>query len=127
MTVSHQSVSRQSNTDTAGTLLMVVGSGVLLLGALMLASLALVVIEVINNPNDVALVNLVMQSMQQRGVAVAGHLGEFEFSLTIDEPLRTLLFLVVCVWLLGALASILKTVVMTGKALVERGRGQSND
>ena len=110
---------------------MVVGSVVLLLGALMLVSLALVVIDVIRHPNDVALINLVMQSMQQRGVAVAGHLGELKFSLTIDEPLRTLLFLVVCVWLLGALASILKTIVMTGKALVERGRGhgqaQAND
>ena len=50
-----------------------------------------------------------------------------QLCLFIDEPLRTLLFLVVCVWLLGALASILKTVVMTGKALVEGGRGKLND
>ena len=127
MRPSGQSVSRSSSADPARTLLLVVGSVVLLLGAVMLVSLALVVVDVIRSPGDVALIALVMQSMQQSGVALAGHLGELEFSLRIDEPLRTLLFLVVCVWLLGALASILKTVVLTGKALVERGRGDVTD
>ena len=99
----------------------------LLLGAIMLVSLALVAVDVLRNPADVALIALVMQSMQEGGVALTGHLGELDFALQIEEPLRTLLFLVVCVWLLGALASILKTIVLTGKALLERGRGSASD
>ena len=127
MTGSYQSVSRHSAADPGRTLLLVVGSVVLLLGAVMLLMLALVVVDVIRQPNEVALIALAMQSMQQSGVAVAGHLGELDFALRIEEPLRTLLFLVVCVWVIGALASILKTIVLTGKALVDRGRGDTSD
>ena len=122
-----QSVSRRTDSDPGRILLLITGAVVLLLGAIMLVSLALVVVDVLRNPADVALIALVMQSMQEGGVALTGHLGEFEFALRIEEPLRTLLFLVVCVWLLGALASILKTIVLTGKALLERGRGSAAD
>lgn len=127
MSVSRQSVARQSNADPARVLLLITGSVVLLLGAIMLVSLALVAVDVVRNPAEVALIALLMQSMEQSGVALAGHLGEIDFALRIEEPLRTLLFLVVCVWVLGALASILKTIVLTGKALVERAGAGRKD
>jgi hypothetical protein len=104
-------------------LLLIVGAVLLLMGGMMLVLLVGIVIDVLRNPGDVALIALAMQGMQQSGVAVAGNLGAVDFSLHIDEPLRTLLLLVVCVWVLGALASILKSVVMTGKNLVDRSRG----
>ena len=121
------SVSRGASLEPARALLLVVGAALLLIGALMLLLLASVVVDVIRQPDEVALIALVMQGIQQSGVAVAGHLGDVNFSLRIDEPLRTLLLLVVCVWVLGALASILKSVVLTGKSLVDRSRSHSSD
>ena len=121
------SVSRGSSLDPARALLLVVGAALLLMGGLMLVLLVSVVVDVLRQPDEVALIALAMQGMQQSGPAVAGNLGDVNFSLRIDEPLRTLLLLVVCVWVLGALASILKSVVLTGKSLVEQSRSDSRD
>ena len=46
---------------------------------------------------------------------------------TDSDPGRILLLLTGAVVLLGALASILKTIVLTGKALLERARGSASD
>ncbi len=127
MRESQPSVSRGSSIDAARALLLIVGAALLLMGGMMLVMLIGIVIDVLRNPDEVELIALAMQGMQQDGVAIAGNLGAVGFSLRIDEPLRTLLLLVVCVWVLGALASILKSVIITGKNLVERGRGDGSD
>jgi hypothetical protein len=109
-------------TDIRGTLALVVGSVLVLMGAGLLLAVGWTVLRIITEPTSVALLGLFLDSTPSAQGALSGHIAGTEFAIAIDEPLRTLLYLIVGLWVLGAVASILKVVTLTGKDLLMAAR-----
>lgn len=118
---------RSSGVDVGRILLAVIGTALVLMGAALLLALGLVALEVMTKPSEVQILALFLDAPKPEGGALFGHIANTPFSIGIDEPLRTLLFLVLALWLLGAVASILKTLVMTGKELLMASRRSPPD
>lgn len=116
-------VTRESSSiDVGRVLLGVIGAALVLMGAALLLSLGLLALKVMTEPSEVQILALFLDSPSPEGGALFGHIANTPFSIGIDEPLRTLLFLVLALWLLGAIGSILKTLVTTGKDLLMASR-----
>lgn len=108
--------------DPRRMLLLILGTVLILFGGALLVAIGLIVTEVISNPSEVKLLALIFEATEGDSKALYGNIGETQFAIGIDEPLRTLLFLVLAIWVLGALASILKTLVVTGKSLLSEAK-----
>lgn len=108
-------------------LLMLVGATLIIMGGALLLSVGLIALDILENPSSVKIVALVLDEMAAEGPALHGDLGGMRFAIGVGEPLRTLLFLIVVVWLLGMLVSILKTLVLTGKELLSSASDRNTD
>jgi hypothetical protein len=110
-------LTRESNDGIRNFLL---GAGVVLIviGSLMLVYIGVYVLDAIVEPESVGLIDLLLKRMSgnERALIIRSDTGSF--SLGIEEPINTLLFLVLAVWLLSAFAGIVKTIVTTGTQLV---------
>jgi hypothetical protein len=123
-----RTIEKSSDTgNPRNVLLMLVGATLVIMGGALLLSAGLIAIDILDNPSDVKIVALILQEMAAEGPALHGDLDGMRFAIGIGEPLRTLLFLVVVVWLLGVLVSILKTLVLTGKDLLSTSSNQDAD
>ena len=118
----HRTIEKPEGTgNPRNIVLMLVGGALVVMGGALLLGAGLVVLEVIEDPASVKLVALILEEMEGEGNALYGNLDGARFEIGIGEPLRTLLFLVLVVWLLGMLVSILKTLVLTGRQLLSAG------
>lgn len=125
--VMHRTIEKPEGTgNPRKVLLMLVGGALVIMGGALLLGAGLVVLDVIEDPSSVKLVALILEEMEGEGNALYGDLGGTRFAIGIGEPLRTLLFLIVVVWLLGTLVSILKMLVLTGKQLLTSGSSQES-
>ncbi|MEM9441357.1 MAG: hypothetical protein AAGA73_12990 [Pseudomonadota bacterium] len=102
--------------------LMVLGIGLVLLGALMLVYLGMILLEILRTPSDVELVTVLLQQTQQDEQAFFGQFGESAITFSIGEPLRSLVFVLLLLWILSAIANIIKGIIAAGRDLVAAGR-----
>lgn len=105
-----------------GVVLQLVGATLVVCGGVLLLGVGLTVLDILANPADVKIVALILDEMHREGDALYGDLDGARFAIGIGEPLRTVVFLVLVLWLLGVLVSILKTLVLTGKELITAAR-----
>lgn len=113
------------NRDTGdGLRQFLTGVGVLLVvaGSILLLYIGIFVVETIADPTDVGLVNLILSRTEANPSAISGSLGDVNFKFGIDDPIATFLFLIVSVWILGALAGIVKTIIGAGRDLVKSAK-----
>ncbi|MEZ5930454.1 MAG: hypothetical protein R3F54_00575 [Alphaproteobacteria bacterium] len=106
----------------AGMVMIVLGVALVVIGALMLVYLGMTVVDILKDPDDIRLVSLILERTQTEGQAFFGQIGEFSVTFTIGEPLRTMIFVLVLLWILLALLRIVTSIVGAGRDLVTAGR-----
>ena len=112
------------NASSLSRPLLLVGVLLIAAGAGLMLYLAMLVFQVLNSPQDVALVQYVLAHIKVGDLAIFGHLTEPEsgqkvdFALNWSESVRTMSFLFLGVALLGILAGILKVLLSGGIGLV---------
>lgn len=102
--------------------LMVLGIGLVLLGALMLVYLGMIILEILRTPSDVQLVNVLLDQTQEQGQAFFGQFGENAITFSIGEPLRSFVFVLLLLWILGTISNIIRGIIAAGRDLVAAGR-----
>lgn len=110
------------NHHLASMVLIVLGVVLMVIGALMLAYLGMTVFGILKSPADTELVTLLMEQTQEQGQAFFGTFGESRIEFTLGEPLRTMLFVLILLWILGVVLNIIKSIVGAGRDLVTAGR-----
>jgi hypothetical protein len=111
-----------SGHHAAGMVLMVLGVALVVIGALMLVYLGMTVVDMLKSPGDTRLVTLILERSQAEGQAFFGQFGESSVSFTIGEPLRTIVFVLLLLWILQAILRIITSIVGAGRDLVTAGR-----
>jgi type IV secretory pathway VirB3-like protein len=106
----------------AGMAMIVMGMALVAVGALMLAFLGMTVVEMLKAPEETKLVSLILEQTQAEGQAFFGQFGTSSVTFTIGEPLRTMLFVLILVWILQAVLKIVTAIVGAGRDLVTAGR-----
>lgn len=106
----------------AGMVLMVIGIVLIVIGAMMLVYLGMTVLDILKSPGDTELVTMLLQQSQEQGQAFFGTFGESKIEFTLGEPLRTMLFVLILLWILSAVLNIIKSIVRAGRDLVTAGR-----
>ncbi len=110
--------------DLAGVLLIVLGVALMVIGALMMVYLGMTIFEILKSPDETKLVALILEQTQTQDRTFSGVFGDRRIEFTFGEPLRTLLFVLVLVWILGAMLKIVTSIVGAGRELVSAGRRQ---
>lgn len=108
--------------NPGAVLLTVLGVVLVLAGAVMLLYLGTVVVGILKAPDDVKLIALVFDQVQKGGLAFFGTIGESKFEFSLGEPLRTIVFVLILLWIIGALANIIKTIIGAGRDLITAGQ-----
>lgn len=106
----------------AGVLLIVLGVMLVVIGALMLVYLGMTVLNILKAPADTELVTLILAQTREQGQAFFGTFGQSRIEFTLGEPLRTMLFVLILLWILGAVLNIIKAIIGAGRELVAAGR-----
>jgi hypothetical protein len=98
----------------------ILATGLLLLGigAVMLIYLGLMVFKVLNEPEEVRIVQFIQETVSIGDQVFFGNVGEQEIEIHLSESVRTVLFLILGVSLLGVLAGILKVLISGGIELI---------
>ncbi len=110
--------------NLAGVVLIVLGMMLVVVGALMLVYLGMTTFDILKQPGDSELVTLILEQTKEQGRAFFGTFGESKIEFTLGEPLRTMLFVLVLLWILGAILNIIKSIIGAGRDLVTAGRGR---
>lgn len=123
--INERAVREGDGTQTiASIVLIVLGVVLMVIGAIMLIYLGMTVFGILKSPDDTKLVTLILEQTQKQGQAFFGTFGNSKIEFTFGEPLRTMLFVLVLLWILGAILNIIKAIVGAGRDLVTAGRGR---
>lgn len=121
--LSKRAVSKESDSHHgASVLLIVLGVVLVVIGALMLVYLGMTVLDILKAPGDTELVTLILEQTSEQGQAFFGTFGQSKIEFTLGEPLRTMLFVLVLLWILGAVLRIIMAIIGAGRDLVTAGR-----
>jgi len=103
----------------------ILATGIILvaIGAVLLIYLGLMVIKILNTPEEIRIVQFALENMAVGEEAISGHIGDQEFEVNLSAPIRSALFLFLGVVLFGVLASILKALISGGVALIRLATG----
>ena len=98
----------------------ILATGILLvgMGAVMLIYLGLMVLKVLNTPEEVRIVQFIQETVGIGDQVLFGNVGEQEIDIHLSESVRTVLFLILGVSLFGVLAGILKALISGGIELI---------
>ena len=108
----------RSYVDLGRSLLRLFGYLLIGLGAACLLYLAIIVFQIINSPEQVRLVEFILQYIPSGDRAAYGQIGQQTFELNLGQSVRTVLFLLIGAGILSIIASIAKTLVSSGIELL---------
>jgi hypothetical protein len=98
--------------------LVPIGIALIVAGTALLGYLAFTVFQVIDSPQDVPLVKLIVGHLPVEDKAIYGHAGRDTFEVNVSEPARTVILLFLAAFVLMVLAGIAKSLISAGISLV---------
>lgn len=104
--------------DSLRTPILATGIVLVGIGAVMLIYLGLMVVKVLNAPEEIRVVQFIQEHTSVGERVLSGHVGEQEIEVNLSDPIRTVLFLFMGVGLFGVLAGILKALISGGIELI---------
>lgn len=109
--------------DGLRTPILAAGLVLVAIGAVLLIYLGLMVIKILNTPEEVRIVQFALENVAVGEEAISGKIGDQEFEVNLSAPIRSALFLFLGVVLFGVLASILKALISGGVELIRLATG----
>ena len=107
--------------------LFILGALLVCLGGIVLLYLGLVVFNVINNPEQVRIVELVLSYVKVDEVIASFTYGDKKADVTISESARLIIFLFFGIVLLSILAGILRVLISGGISIIKLASGDKAD
>lgn len=105
------------------TFLSIVGGVLIVAGAALLLYLGILIMDALRDPQSIGLIAEILAATGRSGNGLEANLGGVQFQLSMEEPVSTLLFVVVAIWVLGAFASIVRSIIQAGTSLIETAKG----
>ena len=110
-----------------GKPLLPIGLALIIAGTVLLCYLGFIVFQVVNSPQDVPLVKLIVSQLRVEDKALYGHVGRDTFELNVSEPARTVVLLFLAAFVLMVLASVARTLISAGISLVSAAGRVTHD
>jgi len=88
------------------------------LGGLILSYLGVLVLEIINNPAEVKVVELILAQSRIDGAVIFGVLGEHQIDINLSEPVKLFMFSLIGVLILLVLGKIIETLISAGISII---------
>ncbi|WP_435237278.1 hypothetical protein ACR30L_06825 [Psychromonas sp. PT13] len=100
---------------------MILAIGVILViaGAATLIVIAYLITDALVTPENFGPINFLLDKITgtERAITITTESGHFIFGF--DQPVGTMLLVLMCIWVLSAITSIIKTIISTGLKLVD--------
>tara|TARA_B100000405_G_C16699889_1_gene415830 strand:- start:1394 stop:1753 length:360 start_codon:yes stop_codon:yes gene_type:complete len=105
------------------TFLSILGGVLIVAGAALLLYLGILIMDALRDPQSIGLFAEILAATGRSGNGLEANLGGVQFQLSMEEPISTLLFVVVAIWVLGAFAGIVRSIIQAGTSLIETAKG----
>ncbi|WP_298939981.1 hypothetical protein [uncultured Psychromonas sp.] len=100
-------------------MILAIGVILVLAGAATLIAIAYLITDALINPEDFGPINFLLDKLTgtERAITITTESGHFIFGF--DQPVGTLLLVLMCIWVLSAVTGIIRTIISTGLKLVD--------
>ena len=99
--------------------LMLLSYCMILAGSGLLLWVVYLVIQYINHPENIELVQFILKQVRGEELVVSGNVGEMKFSMKWSESIRTVLFLFMGIGILSILAGVMHTLIRVGLSILK--------
>ena len=106
--------------------LMAIGLALVIIGAFLLIYIGYLVYQVINNPEEIRIVEFLLEQVRLEDKAIYGITADQAFEINWSESLRTVTFVFIGVLVISVLAGILKTLIGAGIQILRLAVGESD-
>lgn len=106
--------------------LTALGLALVIIGAFLLIYIGYLIFQVINHPEEIRIVEFLLEQVRLEEKVVFGVTGEQSFEVHWSESMRTVMFLFIGVMVVSVLASILKTLIGAGIQILRLAVGESD-
>lgn len=96
-------------------------------GVAVLLYLGYLAVQVIHNPNAIQIVALLLEQLKNNEAVISGFLGAEKIDLHLSEALRLMLLMLLGVVVMSILASVAKTVFMSGLNMMKFAANPHDD
>jgi hypothetical protein len=103
---------------------LVLGSALVLIGAMLMIYFGVIVCRVVQRPNDVPLVQYAMDRIASGDRTVYGNVGKDTIDISVSESTRAAAFLFIGVISLAILARVIRAIISGGLEMVWFGLGR---
>ena len=101
------------------------GSALVAAGGAVLIYLAVVCVQIINNPGEVELVKWLLASTEETGLIASGHINNNAFEIRLSDALQYLFLGVIGLTMVSILASVVSALISGGIKLVLYGQQEA--
>lgn len=100
-------------------MILAIGVILVLAGAATLIAIAYLITDALIKPEDFGPINFLLDKLTgtERAITITTESGHFIFGF--DQPVGTLLLVLMCIWVLSAVTGIIRTIISTGLKLVD--------
>ena len=99
--------------------LMLLSYLMILAGSGLLLWVVYLVVQYINHPENIQLVQFILKQVRGEELLVSGNVGEMKFSMKWSESIRTVLFLFMGIGILSILAGVMHTLIRVGLSILK--------
>ena len=99
--------------------LMLLSYFMILAGSGLLLWVVYLVVQYINHPETIELVQFILKQVRGEELLVSGNVGEMKFSMKWSESIRTVLFLFMGIGILSILAGVMHTLIRVGLSILK--------
>jgi len=99
--------------------LMLLSYFMILAGSGLLLWVVYLVVQYINHPENIQLVQFILKQVRGEELLVSGNVGEMKFSMKWSESIRTVLFLFMGIGILSILAGVMHTLIRVGLSILK--------
>jgi len=107
-------------------MILAIGVILVLAGAATLILIAYLITDALIKPENFGPINFLLDKITgtERAITITTESGHFIFGF--DQPVGTLLLVLMCIWVLSAITGIIRTIISTGLKLVDTANNWRN-
>lgn len=110
---------REPSKNRSKKMILIIGVILVLAGAATLIAIAYLITDALIKPENFGPINFLLDKITgtERAITITTESGHFIFGF--DQPVGTMLLVLMCIWVLSAVTGIIRTIISTGLKLVD--------